>query len=73
MDQKKRWGNFLGVISKIKTARHTSELQLGLSNPKVSWEKKRKKTKKARETTNWLSFSSMTQANIQMFTWMKLL
>ena len=27
---------FLGIISKTKTARHTSELQKGLSNPKVS-------------------------------------
>ena len=27
---------FLGMISKTKTARHTSELQKGLSNPKVS-------------------------------------
>ena len=34
---------FLGMISKTKTARHTSELRLG---------KKRKKTKKARQTTN---------------------
>ena len=34
---------FLGMISKIKTARHTSELQWGLSNPKVSWERKETK------------------------------
>ena len=34
---------FLGMISKIKTARHTSELQSGLSNPKVSWENKETK------------------------------
>ena len=27
---------FWGMISKPKTARHTSELQQGLSNPKVS-------------------------------------
>ena len=34
---------FLDMISKIKTARHTSELQQGLSNPKVRWEKKETK------------------------------
>ena len=34
---------FWGMISKIKTARHTSELQPGLSNLKVSWEKKKTK------------------------------
>ena len=34
---------FWGMISKIKTARHTSELQSGLSNLKVSWEKKETK------------------------------
>ena len=37
---------FLGMISKIKTATHTSELQYGLSNPKVSWEKKETKEDK---------------------------
>ena len=33
----------LGMIPKIKTARHTSELQYRLSNPKVSREKKETK------------------------------
>ena len=35
--------SFLGMVSKIKTARHTSELKSGLSNLKVSWEKKETK------------------------------
>ena len=34
---------FLDMISKIKTARHAIELQSGLSNLKVSWEKKETK------------------------------
>ena len=34
---------FWGMISKTKTARHTSELQHALSNPKVSSEKKEMK------------------------------
>ena len=32
----------LGTISKVKKARHTSELQQGLYNPKVSWETQKK-------------------------------
>ena len=47
---------FLGMISKTKTARHTSELQKGLSNPKVSWEKKETKEEKKSKTDDKLTF-----------------
>ena len=44
------------MISKIKTTRHTSELQYGLSNPKVSWEKKETKEEKKSKTDDKLTF-----------------
>ena len=54
---------FLGMISKIDATRHTSELY-NKDSVTYRWaekRKKRKKTKTAKQTTNWICFS-LTEA-----------
>ena len=52
---------FLGMICKIKSTRHTSKLQWDSVTLRWAEKKKKKKTKTAKQTTNWARFS-LTEA-----------